>query len=73
MVHLGLDLLLLTSFDNIRYVTDYRTLIIRAFDWFAAVVDGEGECEVFVPWVVVEDRELVDLSTQESQPQESGG
>jgi Xaa-Pro aminopeptidase len=58
MVRLGLDHLLLTSFDNIRYVTDYRTLIIaEAFDWFAAVVDGEGECEVFVPWVDEEHRD----------------
>ncbi len=48
----GLDHLLLTGFDNIRYATDYRTLIIaEGFDWFAAVVDQEGTCDVFVPWV----------------------
>ncbi len=48
----GLDHLLLTSFDAIRYATDYRSLIIaEAFDWFAVVMDVEGECDVFVPWV----------------------
>jgi Xaa-Pro dipeptidase len=48
----GLDHLLLTGFDNIRYATDYRTLIIaEGFDWFAAVVDQEGTCDMFVPWV----------------------
>ncbi len=52
MDRLKLDHLLLTAFDTIRFVTDYRTLIIaEAFDWFAAVVDRGGESEVFVPWV----------------------
>lgn len=52
MAGLGLDHLLLTSFDAIRYATDYRTLIIaEGFDWFAAVVGAEGDCEVLVPWV----------------------
>jgi Xaa-Pro dipeptidase len=52
MKRLQLDHLLLTGFDTIRFVTDYRTLIIaEAFDWFAAVVDQEGESEVLVPWV----------------------
>jgi Xaa-Pro aminopeptidase len=52
MHRLKLDHLLLTAFDTIRFVTDYRTLIIaEAFDWFATVVDREGESEVFVPWV----------------------
>lgn len=52
MARLGLDHLLLTSFDNVRFVTDYRTLIIaEAFDWFAVVTDSSGECEVFVPWI----------------------
>ena len=47
-----LDHLLLTSFDNIRYVTGYRTLIIaEAFDWFAAIAGQDGDFEVFVPWV----------------------
>lgn len=47
-----LDHLLVTSFDNIRFTTGYRTLIIaEAFDWFAAIVDRDGEAEVFVPWV----------------------
>lgn len=58
MDRLGLDHLLLTSFDNIRFVTDYRTLIIaEAFDWFAAVVDRGGECELFVPWIDEEHRD----------------
>jgi Xaa-Pro dipeptidase len=48
----GLDHLLLTAFDSIRYATGYRTLIVaEGFDWFAAVVDREGESEIFVPWV----------------------
>ena len=52
MDSLQLDHLLLTSFDNIRYVTGYRTLIIaEAFDWFAAIAGQEGDFEVFVPWV----------------------
>jgi Xaa-Pro aminopeptidase len=49
---LRLDHLLLTSFDNIRYLTGYRTLIIaEAFDWFAAIVGQQGDFEMFVPWV----------------------
>jgi Xaa-Pro dipeptidase len=52
MDSLQLDHLLLTSFDNIRYVTGYRTLIIaEAFDWFAAIVGQDGDFEMFVPWV----------------------
>ena len=58
MDRLGLDHLLLTSFDNIRFVTDYRTLIIaEAFDWFAVIADRSGECEIFVPWIDEEQRE----------------
>lgn len=49
---LRLDHLLLTSFDNIRYVTGYRTQIIaEAFDWFAAVASRDGDYEMLVPWV----------------------
>lgn len=52
MDSLGTDHLLLTSFDNIRYVTGYRTQIIaEAFDWFAAVASRDGDYEMFVPWV----------------------
>lgn len=48
----GLSHLLVTGFDHIRYATDYRTQIIaEAFDWFAAVVDVDGEAEIFTPWV----------------------
>jgi Xaa-Pro aminopeptidase len=58
MAGLGLDHLLLTTFDVIRFATDYRTLIIaEGFDWFAAIVGRDGDCEIFVPWVdeVLED------------------
>ncbi len=52
MSRLDLDHLLLTSFDAIRFVTDYRTLLIaEGFDWFAAIVGSDGRCDVFVPWV----------------------
>ncbi len=48
----GLDHLLLTGFDAIRYALDARFQIIsEGFDWFVALVDGSGEGEVFVPWV----------------------
>lgn len=48
----GLDHLLLTGFDTIRYVADYRTLIIaEGFDWFAAIVGQDAACDMFVPWV----------------------
>jgi Xaa-Pro aminopeptidase len=47
-----LDHLLLTGFDTIRYAADYRTLIIaEGFDWFAAIVDQDGACDMLVPWV----------------------
>jgi Xaa-Pro dipeptidase len=47
-----LDSLLLTGFDNIRYVTDYRVqLISEGFDWFAAIVDRDGRTSVLVPYV----------------------
>ena len=47
----GLDHLLLTGFDTIRYAADYRTMIIaEGFDWFAAIVGQDGACDVFVPW-----------------------
>jgi Xaa-Pro dipeptidase len=52
MESLQLDHLLLTSFDNIRYVTGYRTEIIaEAFDWFAAIASRDGDYEMLVPWV----------------------
>jgi Xaa-Pro dipeptidase len=48
----GLDHLLMTGFDTIRYAADYRTLIIaEGFDWFAAIIDTGGACDLFVPWV----------------------
>ncbi|MCZ4611093.1 M24 family metallopeptidase [Streptomyces sp. Lzd4kr] len=52
MGRLDVDHLLLTGFDNIRYVTGFRTQIIaEAHDWFAAITDAEMDCEIFVPWV----------------------
>ncbi|MGW6460169.1 M24 family metallopeptidase [Streptomyces sp. NPDC055078] len=48
----GLSHLILTGFDHIRYASDFRSLVIsEGYDWFAAVVDAEGEVELFVPWV----------------------
>lgn len=52
MGRLQLDHLLLTGFDTIRYVTDFRTLLVaEGFDWFAAIVDRFGKSAIFVPWV----------------------
>ncbi|MCK2218200.1 M24 family metallopeptidase [Actinomadura sp. ATCC 31491] len=49
---LDLDHVLLSGADHIRYATDYRTqLVSEAFDWYAAIVDADGEAEVFVPYV----------------------
>lgn len=48
----NLSHLLLTGFDHIRYATDYRTQIIaEAYDWFGAVVNRDGEAEIFAPWI----------------------
>jgi len=48
----GLDHLLLTGSDSIRYSLDARFQIIsEGFDWFAAIVGEAGEGEVFVPWI----------------------
>ena len=48
----ALSHLVLTGFDHIRYATDYRTQIIaEACDWFAAIVDEDGNAEIFTPWV----------------------
>lgn len=48
----GIDHVLLTGFDSVRYAIDARFQIIsEGFDWFAAIVDATGEGEVFVPWV----------------------
>lgn len=52
MRELGVDHLLLTGHDNIRYTTDYRSLLVaEGFDWYAALVDQAGEAVVFVPYV----------------------
>jgi Xaa-Pro dipeptidase len=52
MDRLAIDHLLLTGHDNIRYATDYRSLLVaEGFDWYAAVVDRSGEATIFVPYV----------------------
>ncbi|WP_320669138.1 M24 family metallopeptidase [Patulibacter defluvii] len=50
MDELGVDHLLLTGPDQIRYATDFRAQIIsEAHDWFAVVVDRDGLADVFGP------------------------
>ncbi len=52
MLELGLDHLVLTSADAIRYVTDFRSqLTPESNQWFAVVVDVDGSSDVFVPYV----------------------
>lgn len=48
----GVDALLITGFDNIRYATGFRTwFIAEAFDWYAAIITAGGESYIFVPYV----------------------
>ncbi|MGE0521305.1 MAG: M24 family metallopeptidase [Candidatus Binatia bacterium] len=48
----GVDAVVLTGPDNIRYASDFRAwFIIEAFDWYAAVVTAEGDSFVFVPFL----------------------
>jgi Xaa-Pro aminopeptidase len=48
----GVDHVLITGHDNIRYAIDYRSmLIVEGFDWYAALMDQAGEATVFVPYV----------------------
>lgn len=52
MGRLGVDHVLATGFDTIRYMTGYRTLMsAESFDWFAAIADSDGECDLLVPWL----------------------
>lgn len=52
MKETGVDHLLLTGHDNIRYATDYRSMLIsEGFDWYAALVAESGESTIFVPYV----------------------
>jgi Xaa-Pro aminopeptidase len=52
MRRLGLDHLVLTAADDIRYVTDFRSqLTPESHQWFAAAVNLDGACELFVPYV----------------------
>ena len=44
----GVDTLLLGQPDDIRYVCDYRSLIINeTADWMLAVVDDTGQTDIF--------------------------
>lgn len=52
MKELSLDHLLLGKPDNIRYVSDLRTLLIHeTADWALALFDAEGATDLFAPWV----------------------
>ncbi|MGW0929043.1 M24 family metallopeptidase [Streptomyces sp. NPDC002644] len=52
MRHNGFDHLLLTAPDQIRYATDYRAqLVSESTDWYAAIVDADGEAEIFAPFL----------------------
>ena len=49
---LNVDHLILTGHDNIRYATDYRSVLVSdGFDWYAALVGESGEATIFVPYV----------------------
>jgi Xaa-Pro aminopeptidase len=46
----SLDALVLSSADNIRYVVDYRSVIIsEAWDWSIAIVNPDGQAMIIVP------------------------
>ena len=48
MGELGADTLLLGTPDNIRFVCDYRSLIINeSADWMLCVVDDAGQADIF--------------------------
>lgn len=50
MRHQGLDHLLLQSPDNIRYVSDYRSLLVQeSADHTLCVIDRSGYSDVFAP------------------------
>lgn len=52
MAGLGIDHLVLTGVADIRYVTDFRAqLVSEADDWYAAVVNLDGEADIMVPYV----------------------
>ncbi|MDN3260393.1 M24 family metallopeptidase [Streptomyces sp. CSDS2] len=51
MADAGLDHLVLTGPDHIRYATGHGAqLVSEGVDWYAAVVGADGEAEVFVPF-----------------------
>ncbi len=54
----GLDLLLLSSFDNIRFATDFRTSLTfdSGLDWYSMLVDGNAEATLIAPDVSEEER-----------------
>lgn len=47
----GLDGLLLTGPDHIRYATDFRAHLTNESEWFAVSVDRNGAAEVFLPYI----------------------
>jgi Xaa-Pro aminopeptidase len=52
MKAIRVDHLLLGKPDNIRYVSDLRTLLIHeTADWALALFGAEGDTDLFAPWV----------------------
>lgn len=52
MRELGMDHLLLGKPDNIRYVSDVRTLLIQeTADWALALFTDQGVTDLYAPWV----------------------
>ena len=52
MAETGVDHIILTGHDNIRYATDFGVfLICESYDWYAAIVTREGEAYLFIPYV----------------------
>ena len=52
MAETGVDHIILTGHDNIRYATDFGVfLICESYDWYAAILTREGEAYLFIPYV----------------------
>ncbi|WP_449283367.1 M24 family metallopeptidase [Leucobacter sp.] len=45
------DALLLVGPDHIRYATDFRAHLTNESEWFTALVRGNGEAELFLPYI----------------------
>lgn len=50
MARLGVDHLVLTGADHIRYVSDFRALLANEPDWFVVVVGADGASDALVPY-----------------------